>query len=109
MPDSEDDGKPARTSDVSVEELHQRLQEGIDALESGDDWRAWLDFAQRLHQYSFNNLILIWRQRPDATSIASYRTWQSVHRQVRRGEHALRVLAPIVRRTPVLDAEAVFA
>lgn len=79
--------------------MHQLLKAGIDVIESGDDWRAWLDFAHRLHQYSFNNLVLIWLQRPDATSVASYRTWQSLQRQVRRGERALRVMAPITRRT----------
>ena len=33
---------------VSVEELHQRLTDAIGAIETGDQWRDWLDFAQRL-------------------------------------------------------------
>ena len=105
MPGTENGENRPRKADVSIEMLHQQLQDGIDAIESGEDWRAWLNFAGRLHRYSFNNLILIWRQRPDATSIASYRTWHSVHRQVRRGERALRVMAPVVRRTTALDSE----
>lgn len=105
MPGTENGENRPRKADVSIEMLHQQLQDGIDAIESGEDWRAWLNFAGRLHRYSFNNLILIWRQRPDATSIASYRTWHSVHRQVRRGERALRVIAPVVRRTTALDGE----
>lgn len=105
MPATENGENRPRKADVSIEVLHQQLQDGIDAIESGEDWRAWLNFAGRLHRYSFNNLILIWRQRPDATSIASYRTWHSVHRQVRRGERALRVMAPVVRRTTALDNE----
>ena len=88
---------------VSVEELHQRLTDAIGAIETGDQWRDWLDFAQRLHKYSFNNAILIWIQRPDASAVASYQTWQALHRQVRRGEKAIRVLAPMIRRSPVLD------
>jgi DNA primase len=88
---------------VSVEELHQRLTEAVAALETGEQWQAWLDFARRLHRYSFNNLILIWAQRPDASAVASYQTWQVLHRQVRRGETAIRVLAPILRRTPPVD------
>lgn len=92
---------PAPT--VSVEELHQRLTEAIGAIETGGQWRDWLDFAQRLHKYSFNNLILIWTQRPDASAVASYQTWQALKRQVRRGEKAIRVLAPMVRRSPLLD------
>ena len=69
-------------------------------LETGEQWQAWLDFAHRLHRYSFNNLILIWTQRPDASAVASYQTWQALNRQVRRGEKAIRVLAPMVRRRP---------
>ena len=88
----------------ALEALHQELQSAIDALESGEQWQAWLDFAGKLHRYSFNNLILILTQLPTASQIAGYNTWQSIGRQVRRGEKAIRVLAPILRTTPVLDA-----
>ena len=88
-------------SKVSIEDLHHQLRDAVEALESGDQWRAWLDFASRLHRYSFNNVILIWTQRPSASAVASYRTWQSVGRQVRRGEKGIRVLAPVTRRRAV--------
>ena len=91
--------KPA----VTVEELHQRLTDAVAAIETGEQWQAWLDFARRLHKYSFNNLILIWSQRPEASAVASYRTWQGLDRQVRRGETAIRVLAPMIRKTEILD------
>jgi hypothetical protein len=38
--------------------------------------------------------MLILHQRPDASRVAGYRTWQSVGRQVRRGEHGIAILAP---------------
>src|SRR5829696_6988477 len=90
---------------VSVEDLHQRLRDAIDALETGDQWQAWLDFAQRLHRYSFRNLILIWSQRPTATAVASFSTWQSLNRRIRRGEKAIRVMAPITTRVTVIDQD----
>ncbi len=77
--------------------------EAIEKIESGDQWRAWLDFARHLHRYSFNNLILIWAQRPTASAVAGYTTWQAMGRQVRRGEKAIRVMAPIIRRTEIQD------
>ena len=88
---------------VSVEVLHERLTEAVAALQTGEQWQSWLTFAQRLHQYSFKNVILIWAQRPDATAVAGYQTWQALNRQVRRGEKAIRVLAPMVRRSPAPD------
>lgn len=98
-PRSEQGSDPA----VSIETLHEQLRQAIESIETGEQWRAWLDFARNLHQYSFNNLVLIWAQRPDATAVAGYATWQSLNRQVRRGEKALRVMAPIIRRAVVND------
>lgn len=37
-------------------------------------------------------------QRPDATQVAGYRTWQSMGRQVRRGERGIQILAPVTYR-----------
>ena len=101
--------RPAREasadSSALVEALHRQLRDAIDALESGEQWQAWLDFGRKLHRYSFNNLILIFVQRPDASQVAGYRTWQSLGRQVRRGEKAIRVLAPVIRKAQVVDAD----
>jgi len=88
---------------VSIEALHDQLRAAIESIETGAQWQSWLEFARRLHQYSFNNLLLIWAQRPSATAVASYRTWQGLDRQVRRGEKALRVMAPITRNVAVTD------
>src|SRR6476620_4081375 len=96
-------GHDDRPAAPGLEELHDRLRQAVEALESGEQWQARLRFARGFHRYSFNNLILIWAQRPDATAVASYRTWQANGRQVRKRETGIRVLAPIVRRTPVLD------
>ena len=97
--------KPASDPSVTVEALHLQLKEAIDAIESGEQWQAWLNFAGKLHKYSFNNLILILTQRPTASHIAGYNTWKSLGRQVRRGEKAIRVLAPVTRRATVADAD----
>ena len=81
-------------------------------MDSVEAWQAWLGFATSFHRYSFNNTVLIWTQRPDATLVAGYRAWQAKGRQVRRGEAAIRVLGPVTvrdrkvdeRGRPVVDA-----
>ena len=88
---------------VTLEELHDRLREAVAAIESGDQWQAWLHFAGRFHRYSFHNLMLIMAQRADATAVASYRTWQAAERQVQRGERSIKILAPVTRREEVTD------
>jgi hypothetical protein len=75
-------------------EAHDRLVAAIEHLTTGEDWQRFLDTARRFRTYSLNNLLLIFLQRPDATRVAGYRTWQSLGRQVRRGEQGIAILAP---------------
>ena len=55
---------------------------------------AWLRARAAFHEYSFANVCLIVSQRPDASRVAGYKTWQKLGRQVRKGEHGIRILAP---------------
>jgi N-terminal domain of anti-restriction factor ArdC len=50
----------------------------------------------RFHDYSFGNVMLIARQKPDATNVAGVRTWNSLGRFVQRGERGILILAPMV-------------
>ena len=61
--------------------------------------KDYLTMLGRFHRYSLANVFLIAMQCPGATHVAGYRAWQGLGRQVRRGEHAIRILAPIIRRT----------
>jgi integrase len=51
----------------------------------------------------FNNTVLIWSQKPEATMVAGYRAWQAKGRQVRRGEQSIKVFGPVTTREPKLD------
>jgi hypothetical protein len=73
------------------------LEAGVEKVLDGGEFKRYLAFAARFHNYSANNTLLILVQRPSSTRIAGYRTWQSLGRQVRRGEEGLKILAPIFR------------
>ncbi len=45
----------------------------------------------RFHNYSFGNIMLIARQKPQATNVAGIRTWNSLGRFVKRGEKGIQV------------------
>jgi antirestriction protein ArdC len=51
--------------------------------------------AGRFHRYSLGNVLLILAQNPEAMRVAGYRTWQSLDRQVRKGERGIQILAPV--------------
>lgn len=67
------------------DELLTTLADGVQALTTSDGWRRYLQAMATLRTYSLSNQLLILSQRPDATTVAGYRTWQSMGRQVRRG------------------------
>jgi len=71
-----------------------------EALEAGqsDALKQYLRVMSRFHHYSFSNQLLILMQQPEATQVAGYQRWKALGRQVRLGEKAIHILAPIVRR-----------
>jgi antirestriction protein ArdC len=77
-------------------DARERLAAAVEQMADSDTFAAWLRARAAFHDYSFNNTLLIVAQRPDATQVAGYKTWQKVGRQVRKGEHGIRILAPCV-------------
>lgn len=80
------------------EELLARLSDGIAELTSSDRWREYLTVQAKFLHYSPRNAMLILYQDPYATRVASYKRWESMGRQVRKGEHGLRILAPMLHQ-----------
>jgi len=78
--------------------LHEQISDGVAALVESQGWRAMLDTAAKFHTYSLGNLLLIGGQAPQATRVAGYRSWQSLGRQVRKGERGIAILAPCTYR-----------
>jgi hypothetical protein len=74
----------------AIETLGEQLAQG-----RSEQLRTYLALMSRFHHYSFNNLVLITTQRPDATHVAGYLTWQSLGRQVNKGEKAITIVAPL--------------
>ncbi|SCG86226.1 ArdC family protein [Methanobacterium congolense] len=63
------------------------------------------DNSLDMHDYSFNNLILAWLQYPKVSMLAGFRKWVSLGRRVRKGEKAIKVLAPLTRKIKDNDSE----
>jgi hypothetical protein len=57
----------------------------------------------KFHTYSFGNIMLIARQKPEATNVAGVRTWNSLGRFVRRGEKGIFILAPMIGKKHLKD------
>src|SRR5437868_10568973 len=87
---------------MKLEEVNTRTKEAVDflvaALESGHSevLTAYLGAMAKFHTYSFGNIMLIARQKPDASNVAGLRTWNSLGRFVKRGEKGIFILAPMI-------------
>src|SRR5512137_282955 len=81
-----------------LDEARLKLENGVTQLVASGRWTEYLKFLSHFHRYSFNNLILIIFQFPQATMCASYRTWKQLGRYVRKGEKGIEILVPVLAR-----------
>ena len=64
---------------------------------SSDGWQRWVQVRARggLARLSLNNQLLVALTRPDATFVAGFKAWLSLGYCVRKGEKAIRIIAPM--------------
>lgn len=78
-----------------IKEITDKLEQGIKNLFESERFKNYLNVMSRFHNYSFNNSLLIAMQKPDATYVAGYTSWERIFdRHVLRGEKGIRILAP---------------
>ena len=60
---------------------------------SGEQWMSFLTTAARLYKYPYQEQLLIYAQRPEATACATYELWnRTMRRYVRRGAKGIALL-----------------
>ena len=78
-----------------VREITDKLEQGIKELFESERFKEYLRTMSKFYNYSFNNTLLIAMQKPDATLIAGYTSWQrNFDRHVLKGEKGIKILAP---------------
>ena len=85
-----------------IDAVLRQLKEGLEGIQQGDNFRAFLVTMSRFHNYSLGNQMLIMLQKPGATRVAGFNTWKDLGRWVKKGEGGIAILAPIMppRRKP---------
>lgn len=85
---------PLPIAGKDMNSILKSLETGVENIFTGDKYAQYLQTMSKFHRYSFNNTLLIAMQRPDATLVTGYRNWQSMGRQVKKGEKGITILAP---------------
>ena len=87
--------EPKKTNKERLKEITDSIEAGIKDLFDSEKYKNYLRTMSKFHNYSFNNTMLIHMQMPEATRVASFNKWKDkFHRNVRRGEHGIKIIAP---------------
>ncbi len=78
-------------------EDRERLKHAAEQLLTSDGWQGWVRVRARggLARLSLNNQLLVALTMPDASFVAGFRAWLKLGYCVRKGEKAIRIIAPV--------------
>jgi N-terminal domain of anti-restriction factor ArdC len=74
-----------------------RLKAAAEQLLTSEGWQRWVRIRAQsgLARLSLNNQLLVALARPDATFVAGFKAWLKLGYCVRKGEKAIRIVAPM--------------
>ena len=79
----------------------ERLKQAAEQLLTSEGWQRWVRVRARggLARLSLNNQLLVALANPDATFVAGFKAWLALGYCVRKGEKAIRIIAPMPVKT----------
>lgn len=86
--------------DYQVQQLYAVMIKDVTTSEA--KWKNICQMIGQLYRYEFDNVLMIYAQRPHATLVADFDTWKKVNRYVKRGSKGIaifpsRALKPSMR------------
>ncbi len=89
-----------------TKELFDKIVNGVNNIISSGEFERFLKFSKNFHQYSFNNIVLIYSQMKEATQVAGFKKWQSMGRKLKKGVHGIQIIYPIKRKyTKIIEGQ----
>ena len=77
------------SADTKTSKLYDAAIDEVTA--SGQAWKSICRLTGQLYRYEFDNILMVYMQRPRATLIADFDTWKMVGRYVRRGSKGIAI------------------
>lgn len=78
-----------------TKELFNKIVEGVKNIVEKGEYEKFLKFSKNFHKYSFNNILLIYAQMPEATQVAGFAKWKSMGRNLKKGAKGIQIIYPI--------------
>ncbi len=76
------------------DKLIKTLEDGIKDIFQSANYKRYLDMMLQ-YPYSINNTILIFKQCPEATLVKSFKAWNKLGVNIKKGARAIRILCPV--------------
>lgn len=100
--------RPRLTPEERAERLaaaRQQLLDGVDALMTSEGWKLLITSRAWLRRYSFNNVLMILQQCPNATDVRPMSEWRAAgYPLMRKGSHRIRIWKPTFRKIEPEDS-----
>ena len=91
--------KTAEEIKNEVKNAYVELESGLQELMTSEKYLDFLNTMAERPRYSFNNTVLVYLQKPDATFLAGYGKFRETYgHQVMQGEKGIKIFAPIIRK-----------
>lgn len=62
-----------------------------EVTETPESWKSVLRLAGQIYRYEFDNVLMVYAQKPHATLVADFDTWKKVGRYVKRGSKGIAI------------------
>lgn len=91
-----------------TKEIFNKIVDGVTNIINSGEYAKFLKFSKNFHNYSFNNIVLIFSQMEEATQVAGFKTWQKMGRKLKKGAKGIQIMYPIKRtyKTTKIDGQS---
>ena len=94
--------KPKVSREEKMSLIQEKLETGVREIFESEKYQKYIRTMAKFPNYSINNCILIASQRPDASYVCGYKTWQTeFNRTVNRNESGIMIIAPVKYKADV--------
>lgn len=86
------------THSNKTKEMFEKIVQNVQAIVDSGEYEKFLKFRKNFRNYSFNNLVLIYNQFPDATKVAGKSKWLKLKRNLTSDAKKIFIIAPIPKK-----------
>lgn len=83
---------------IKIENFIKQLADAVQGETTTGQVAEYLAFSKRFRKYSFNNTLLIFIQKPNASYVAGFNAWKKMGVTVNKGAKAIYIYAPITKK-----------